>query len=72
MRDDLLDHVAASAVTDPQLGAAQSRIALRTAAECSMGFLELGLYSNGDQEISFPLIDESISSEDKDFEVASA
>ncbi|GGN64812.1 hypothetical protein GCM10011579_034680 [Streptomyces albiflavescens] len=68
MRDDLLDHVAASTVTDPQLSAVQSRIVLRTAAECSLGFLELGLYPNGDQEIFFPLIDESISSEDKDFE----
>ncbi|MFH9060342.1 immunity 49 family protein [Streptomyces coeruleorubidus] len=67
MRDDLLDHLAARTLTDPQLGTAPSRIVLRTAAECALGFLDLGCYPNGDQKILFPLIDESISSEDTDF-----
>jgi hypothetical protein len=68
MRDDLLDHVAAGTVTDPQLSNDPSRVVLRTAAECSLGFLELGCYPNGDQEILFPLVGESISSEDIAFE----
>ncbi|MFF5517000.1 immunity 49 family protein [Streptomyces coeruleorubidus] len=68
MRDDLLDHLAARTLTDPRLGTARSRIVLRTAAECALGFLDLGCYPNGDQKILFPLIDESISSEDTDFE----
>lgn len=68
MRDELLDHVAALTVTDPQLSTPASRIVLRTAAECALGFLDLGCYPAGDQEIPFPLIGESISSEDKDFE----
>ncbi|MFI2041023.1 immunity 49 family protein [Streptomyces bottropensis] len=72
MRDDLLDHAAARTVTDSQLGTASSRIALRTAAECSLGFLDLGCYPGGDQEISFPLIEKSISSEDTDFEAVVA
>jgi len=70
MRDDLLDYVAACTRTDPQLETAASRIAIRTAAECALGFLDLGCYPNGDQEIHFPLIGESISSEDHDFEDA--
>lgn len=68
MRDDLLDHLAARTLTDPRLDTAPSRMVLRTAAECALGFLDLGCYPNGDQEILFPLIGESISSEDKDFE----
>ncbi|MEU6908678.1 immunity 49 family protein [Streptomyces coeruleorubidus] len=68
MRDDLLDHLAARTLTDPRLGTAPSRIVLRTAAECALGFLDLGCYPNGDQKILFPLIDESISSENTDFE----
>ncbi|WP_369229051.1 immunity 49 family protein [Streptomyces sp. R21] len=72
MRDDLLDHVAAGTVTDPQLSNEPSRVVLRTAAECSLGFLELGCYPNGDQEILFPLVGESISSEDIAFEAVVA
>ncbi|WP_329060197.1 immunity 49 family protein [Streptomyces sp. NBC_01429] len=64
MRDDLLDHLAARTVTDPQLGTASSWIVLRTAAECARGFLDLGCYPTGDHEIVFPLIDEKISSDD--------
>ncbi|WP_347239663.1 immunity 49 family protein [Streptomyces sp. L2] len=63
-RDDLLDHVGARTRTDPQLGAGPSRLALRTAAECALGYLDLGSFPDGDQEIPFPLIQESLSSED--------
>nr|WP_033325698.1 immunity 49 family protein [Streptomyces yerevanensis] len=67
MRDDLLDHLAARTVADPQLSTPPSRIVLRTAAECALGFLDLGSHPDGDQEIVFPLVDESISSEDLAF-----
>lgn len=69
LRDDLLDHLAARSVTeDPRLDTVPSRTAMRTAAECALGFLDLGSYPNGDQKITFSLLNESISSEDKDFE----
>ncbi|WP_268831152.1 immunity 49 family protein [Streptomyces platensis] len=68
MRDELLDHTAARTVADPEPDTAPSRIVLRTAAECAMGLLDLGCYPNGDQEISFTLINQKLSSEDTDFE----
>ncbi|MFD8221109.1 hypothetical protein ACFV2U_47535 [Streptomyces sp. NPDC059697] len=37
---------------------------LRTAAECSLGALSVGCFPDGDQEINFPLIGETLSSED--------
>ncbi|WP_409054857.1 hypothetical protein [Streptomyces sp. SYP-A7185] len=64
MCEDLLDHFAACTVTGPQLSGAPSSMVLRTAAECALGFLDLGCCPDGDQEISFPLVDEKISSED--------
>ncbi|WAZ26700.1 immunity 49 family protein [Streptomyces cinnabarinus] len=67
MRDDLLDHVAASAGADPALDET-ARAALRTAAECSLGVLSVGCYPGGDQEILFPLIGEQLSSETIAFE----
>ncbi|MFI9237053.1 immunity 49 family protein [Streptomyces sp. NPDC053079] len=63
MRDELLDHIAARTMEDLALDEA-SRTVLRTAAECSMGVLSVGCWPNGDQEISFPLIGEGLSSED--------
>ncbi|MFF7633060.1 Imm49 family immunity protein [Kitasatospora sp. NPDC008050] len=63
LRDELLDHVAARTLADPTLDES-SRSALRTAAECSLGVLSVGCFPNGDQEIVFPLIGESLSSED--------
>ncbi|MFI1972203.1 immunity 49 family protein [Streptomyces cinnamoneus] len=63
MRDELLDHVAARTVEDRALDES-SRMALRTAAECSLGALSVGCFPDGDQEIAFPLIGESLSSED--------
>lgn len=63
MRDHLLDHAAARTVTDPQLDAEESRLVLRTAGECALGWLDLGSHPDGDQEIALPLIGESISSD---------
>ncbi|MFD5122635.1 immunity 49 family protein [Streptomyces sp. NPDC058385] len=68
MRDELLDHTAARTVAEPEPGTTPSHIVLRTAAECALGLLSLGCYPNGDQEISFTLINEGLSSEDTDFE----
>ncbi|MEV6731490.1 MULTISPECIES: immunity 49 family protein [unclassified Streptomyces] len=63
LQDELLDHVAARTVEDPALEES-ARSALRTAAECSLGLLSLGCFPHGDQEILFPLIGETLSSED--------
>ncbi|GHB68273.1 hypothetical protein GCM10010347_43000 [Streptomyces cirratus] len=68
MRDELLDHMAARTVAGTEPGSVPSHVVLRTAAECALGLLSLGCCPNGDQEISFTLIDEKLSSEDKDFE----
>lgn len=62
--DELLDHVAARALADPTLSTVPSRIVLRTAAECALGVLSLGAFPNGDFEVPFPLINETLSSED--------
>jgi hypothetical protein len=62
MRDELLDHVAARTLDGSTLDES-SRTALRTAAECSLGALSVGCFPKGDQEIFFPLIGETLSSE---------
>ncbi|MCX4673584.1 immunity 49 family protein [Streptomyces sp. NBC_01381] len=67
MRDELLDHIAARTVADPEPGTAPSHIVLRTAAQCALGLVDLGCYPKGDHEISFALIDRKLSSEDTDF-----
>ncbi|KAB2337892.1 immunity 49 family protein [Actinomadura rudentiformis] len=64
MRDELLDHVAARTFEDPTLSTVPSRMVLRTAAECALGVLDLGTFPDGDFEISFPLIDKTLSSDD--------
>ncbi|MEI7032516.1 immunity 49 family protein [Streptomyces pratensis] len=61
--DELLDHVAARAGEGRPLDG-PARAALRTAAECALGILSVGCFPDGDQEILFPLIGESLSSED--------
>lgn len=66
LRDDLLDHVAARSLADPDLAGAPALV-LDTAAECALGHLDLGCFPGGDQEIRFPLVGESMSSEDTDF-----
>ncbi|TQE28166.1 immunity 49 family protein [Streptomyces ipomoeae] len=60
--DELLDHVAARTVSDSALDE-QTRTALRTAAECYLGVLSVGCYPGGDQEITFSLVRQSLSSE---------
>ncbi|GGV68408.1 hypothetical protein GCM10010277_77680 [Streptomyces longisporoflavus] len=70
MRDELLDHVAARTVADPAPGTAPSHIILRTAAQCALGIADLGCYPQGDQEISFALLDRQLSSENIDFGAA--
>ncbi|MDT9687374.1 immunity 49 family protein [Streptomyces sp. P9(2023)] len=66
MADELLDHVAARALTEPGLDDI-SRRALLTAAECSLGVISLGCYPNGDQELRFPLVREELTSEELAF-----
>ncbi len=66
MQDELLDYVAACALTDPALDEL-SRTALLTAAECSLGITDVSCFPNGDQEIRLPLIDERLSSEEVTF-----
>ncbi|MGJ5950266.1 hypothetical protein [Streptomyces neyagawaensis] len=66
MRDELLDHVAARAVADLPPDES-SRAALRTAAECSLGILAIGCFPKGDQEIFFPLVGETLTSDDVAF-----
>ncbi|MFF8606752.1 immunity 49 family protein [Streptomyces sp. NPDC015346] len=67
MADELLDHVAARTVAEPGLDDT-SRLALRTAAECSLGVISLGCYPDGDQEISFPLVGQELTSEELAFQ----
>ncbi|PJN01437.1 hypothetical protein CG740_19830 [Streptomyces sp. CB01201] len=67
MRDELLDHVGAVTLQDPALESAPGRLALRTAAECSLGVLALGTFPSGDFEVLFPLVEKELSSEDFDF-----
>ncbi|MGW6982405.1 immunity 49 family protein [Streptomyces sp. NPDC054932] len=62
MQDDLLDHAAARAVETP-VADESMRVALLTAAECSLGVLSAGCFPDGDQEVTFSLIDESLSSD---------
>ncbi|MGH3322952.1 MAG: immunity 49 family protein [Streptomyces sp.] len=65
MCDKLLDNVAARTLEeDPTLSAAPSRVVLRTAAECALGALGLGAFPDGDFKIPFPLINQTLSSED--------
>ncbi|MEU9861074.1 immunity 49 family protein [Streptomyces sp. NPDC047971] len=64
MGHELLDHVAASTLEDPGLGSARTRTALRTSAACAFGVLDLGSFPDGDWEISFPLLNETLSSDE--------
>ncbi|MFE2465916.1 immunity 49 family protein [Streptomyces mirabilis] len=65
---ELLDHVAARSVHDPDLQDERTRLALTTAAESLFGVLELGCCPGGDWEIPFPLTHTRFSSEEKDFD----
>ncbi|MFI6642723.1 immunity 49 family protein [Streptomyces sp. NPDC050504] len=66
MRDELLDHVAARTAKDLALDETALTV-LRTAAECDLGALSVGCFPDGDQEIAFPLLDETLTSEDVSF-----
>ncbi|MFI1224252.1 MULTISPECIES: immunity 49 family protein [unclassified Streptomyces] len=66
LADELLDHVAARAGTGAALDRA-ARSVLRTAAECRLGELSVGCFPNGDQELHFPSIGETLSSEETAF-----
>ncbi|MGK5627888.1 Imm49 family immunity protein [Streptomyces sp. URMC 123] len=68
MRDELLDYVAARALTDPELRTYPSSDALRTAAECALGELSLGAFPNGDFDVPLPLIAETLGSEELTFD----
>lgn len=64
--DELLDHVAACSVQDPDVGNERTRLALTTAAECLFGILELGCCPDGDWEIPFPLTKTRLTSKEID------
>jgi hypothetical protein len=68
LRDELLDHVAARTLDDPAFTDSETRTALRTAAACAHGGLDLSVWPEGDWEIAFPLVDETISSTDLHYE----
>ncbi|QVQ53170.1 immunity 49 family protein [Spiractinospora alimapuensis] len=61
--DDLLDHVAAR-IASGASAEETTRLALSTAAECSLGALSVSCFPEGDQEILFPLLEESLTSEE--------
>ncbi|GHG01883.1 hypothetical protein GCM10018791_11620 [Streptomyces zaomyceticus] len=64
-RDELLDHVGARTVEDPELAAESSRTALLTAAECALGVLGVGCFPEGDWDVPLPLVDRTLSSDDQ-------
>ncbi|GLV95339.1 hypothetical protein Slala04_67920 [Streptomyces lavendulae subsp. lavendulae] len=69
---ELLDHVAARSVQDPDLEGERTRLALTTAAECLFGVLETGCCPAGDWEIPFPLTLTRFTSEEKDYDESPA
>ncbi|MFD4538853.1 immunity 49 family protein [Streptomyces bauhiniae] len=69
LADELLDHVAARTVTEPELDAVAGTVAV-TAAECAHGVLSVTCFPDGDQEIRFPLVGERISTDPDDDEFA--
>ncbi|MFF3035894.1 Imm49 family immunity protein [Streptomyces rubiginosohelvolus] len=68
---ELLDHVAARIAQGSALDDV-ARSALRTAAECRMGEMNVGCYPEGVQEILFPLIEEKLSTQDMPYTSFSA
>ncbi|MEU8925292.1 immunity 49 family protein [Kitasatospora sp. NPDC048545] len=63
MGEDLLDHLGALTPEDPTLAGADARAALRTAAECVLGVLQLGCFPRGDFEVPFPYIGRTLESD---------
>lgn len=68
MADELLDHVAARAVREPELDAKAGIVAV-TAAECVHGVLSIMCFPEGDQEMRFPLVGKRISTDWDDDEL---
>ncbi|MFF0413852.1 immunity 49 family protein [Kitasatospora sp. NPDC004745] len=68
MGEVLLDHLGALSLEEGALGGARAGAALDTAAECFHGVLSLGCFPRGDFEVPFPLIDETLSSEELRFD----
>ncbi len=66
LAEELFDHVAARIAQGAALDDV-ARSALRTAAESRLGEMSVGCFPGGDQEILFPLIGESLSTEDISF-----
>ncbi|MER7766488.1 immunity 49 family protein [Kitasatospora sp. NPDC096140] len=64
MGEELLDHLGALTLEDPTLAGADARAALRTAAECALGVLQLGCFPRGDFDVPFPYIGTTLDSED--------
>ncbi|MGW8361474.1 immunity 49 family protein [Streptomyces wedmorensis] len=67
-RDELLDHVGARTLEDPELATEPSREALLTAAECALGILGIGCFPEGDWDVPLPLTGETLSSDDQLFD----
>ncbi|MEU9045041.1 MULTISPECIES: immunity 49 family protein [unclassified Kitasatospora] len=67
MGAELLDHLGALTLEDPALAGADARAALRTAAECALGVLQLGCFPRGDFQVPFPYIGETLDSDDISF-----
>ncbi|WP_405443116.1 immunity 49 family protein [Streptomyces avidinii] len=65
---ELLDHVAARTIQDPDLDDERTRLALVTAAECCLGVLDLGCFPGGDWEIPLPLTGTRLTSEELDYD----
>lgn len=67
-RDELLDYVGACSVAGPGPDGTDPRRALFTAAECAVGALGLGCFPEGDWDVRFPLVDETLSSDEQLFD----
>ncbi|WP_416960054.1 immunity 49 family protein [Streptomyces sp. Agncl-13] len=65
---ELLDHVAARTIQDPDLDDEGTRLALVTAAECRLGVLDRGCFPHGDWAIPLPLTGTRLTSEELDYD----
>ena len=70
LQDELLDHVGAAGLTDPDLAGPEARAALLTAAECALASLGLGCFPDGDWDVPLSLADRTLSSADLCFDEA--
>ncbi|MEU1350369.1 immunity 49 family protein [Streptomyces sp. NPDC005795] len=65
---ELLDHVAARTILDPDLDDERTHLALVTAAECRLGVLDLGCTPGGDWEVPLPLTATRLTSEELEYD----